>query len=160
MTTVDLLREDPACDTRFGAGLTPVTENPEPSRQQTGQELSAITARLGLSMRELADQIGVDRETIKRVFEGDPTVRERKWAEVDAKIRALDEEMGSERHKEPVSLPSPDDIVEIRATGNFGVDIVVRGPVSDLPQLEDAVFRLVKRMGGSAGGSADGNSNG
>lgn len=122
-------------------------------RQRTGQELRLIAARLGLdSASKIADAINEDRGMVGRVLRGED-VSARKWDTVEAKIRALDEEMGSERSEHE---QRQDDIVEIRATGNFGVDIVVRGPVSDLEQLEDAVYRLVKKMGGGASGSASG----
>jgi len=121
----------------------------ETDRQRIGRELSDIASRLGASDRDLARRFGVDRGTIVKVFDGDESVRPRKWAEVESKIRALDEEMDTERDEEPAE----EDIVEIRASGNFGVDIVVRGPVSDLAQLEDAVVRLVKRMSGGANGT-------
>jgi hypothetical protein len=36
--------------------------------------------------------------------------------------------------------------VEFRVSGNFGVDVVLKGPVDDLPAMEAAVNRLVERM--------------
>lgn len=54
--------------------------------------------------------------------------------------------------EERTSAPSPsgpaeaDEFVEFRLSGNFGVDVVVKGPVSDLAALEASVARLLREM--------------
>jgi hypothetical protein len=49
---------------------------------------------------------------------------------------------------EPSEAPpvSGEGVVEFRVSGNFGVDVVVRGPVRDLPALEASVNRILSRM--------------
>lgn len=124
-----------------------MTDDSETERQKIGQELQTLAAHLGLkSERAVANVTGVDRATIGKIYKGDESVRRGTIATVEAKLRSIDEEMGSERD-EVSQLPRPTDRrVTVRATGNFGVEFMVEGHVDDLPELEEAILKLVKRM--------------
>lgn len=37
-------------------------------------------------------------------------------------------------------------MVEFEVSGDFGVRVVVKGPVSDRAELEDSVLRLIRQM--------------
>jgi transcriptional regulator with XRE-family HTH domain len=105
-------------------------------------------AALGLSGRELAAQSGVARGTVSNALGG--TAGRGTYERLEKFLGDLEHEMESDAL--PSDTPkaptqSNNDLVEFRLTGNFGVDVVVRGPVSDLAELEAAVTRLMSRMG-------------
>jgi transcriptional regulator with XRE-family HTH domain len=114
-------------------GLRPVDD-------ETGRRLRDRRVRMGLSVRQLAEEARVDRARLAALEAGDPNVRATTIAKVDATLGRLEQEMGMDE-------PATDgDTVEFRVSGNFGVDVVVKGPVRDLPALEEAVNRILSRM--------------
>lgn len=109
---------------------------------ETGRRLRDRRIRMGISVRQLADAAGVDRGRLAKLEAGDGHVRETTVGKVDAALTRLEHEMGMED-----SDADPEaGIVEFRVTGNFGVDVVVKGPVRDLAALEDSVGRILSRM--------------
>lgn len=121
------------------------TDNTERARALTNR-----IAALGLSGRELAAQSGVARGTVSKALGG--TAGRGTYDRLEKFLGDLDHEMTSDAPT-PVAPDVPEtprnDLVEFRLTGNFGVDVVVRGPVSDLAEIEAAVTRLMARMGSS-----------
>jgi hypothetical protein len=151
MTTLGKIPRDAAISQDGQAGLPSVTSNHgerrqrQSERQHVGRELRRLAARIGLdSERKIADAIGEDRGMVGRVLDGDETVSARKWETVEGKIRGLDEEMGSERSE---GTAKGQHEVSFRLKGNFGVDLIVSGPVSDMAALEASVARLMRQMG-------------
>jgi hypothetical protein len=119
----------------------------ENERRLAGEQLDQIRINLGQSIRAMAEKIEVDRETLRRVFAGDPTVRASKWKMIEKRIHALDAEMSSERPPEPAKDPA--EVVEFRvepAAGQPGATVTLRGSISDLPALQEAVERLIESM--------------
>jgi hypothetical protein len=47
--------------------------------------------------------------------------------------------------------PNELDLVEFQVAGNFGVRVVVKGPVRDRRELEETVMRLIGRMQANEG---------
>jgi transcriptional regulator with XRE-family HTH domain len=106
--------------------------------------------RLGLSGRELSEQSGIARGTVSNALGG--TASRGTYDRLEKYLADLDDD--SDPEFQPATTPATPtrqdhDLVEFRLTGNFGVDVVVRGPVSDLAELEAAVTRLMARMGSS-----------
>lgn len=111
---------------------------------ETGRRLRDRRVRMGLSVRQLAEQAGVDRGRLAKLEAGDPNVRETTIGKIDGALARLEQEFGM---NDPDPQPAADDgVVEFRVTGNFGVDVVVKGPVRDLPALEESVNRILSRM--------------
>ena len=107
--------------------------------------IKARRNRLGMSLRDLEKESGVNRATITSVEQGDKNVRP---ASVKAITAALD------RLEAEISGPYDDDasrIVTFRLQGNFGVDVTLQGPVDNLDELEASVTRLLKSMGDASG---------
>lgn len=106
---------------------------------ETGSQLRDRRLRLGMSVRQLAEEADVDRGRLAALEAGEP-VRETTTAKVRAALDRLDEEIGMDTGDENGRE------VEFRVRGNFGVDVVVRGPIEDIAALEASVARLVGQM--------------
>lgn len=106
-----------------------------------GESIRARRVRLGIGVKPLAMRAGVDRGTLAAIEAGDERARETTYAAVERALELLEQEMGIE----PAGGNSAD-VVEFRVAGNFGVDVVVKGPIRDLPALEASVARLMERL--------------
>lgn len=110
-----------------------------------GAQIRERRERLGIGIKPFAERVGVDRGWLARVEKGEAeNVRESSYAQVERALSDLEQEMGVVA--EP-SAPEPGtQMVTFRLSGNFGVDVVVRGPVSDVDALEASVARLLREM--------------
>lgn len=110
-----------------------------PTRDERGRIIAEKLAALGLSQRAFYKHTGIDRDTLVRAIDGDETVRPTSLMKIETALDKLEEEMSSERD----GMPS--EIAEIHVTDG-GREIVVRGPVSDLRELEESVARLMLKL--------------
>lgn len=122
------------------------TRNAEHSVPMSGETRGhAIKQRMdaiGISTRELADRIGMDRKTIARVIEGGEGTRPTTYSALEVALDRLEEELGMD-----ADTASPKaGVVEFRVSGNFGVDVVVNGPVENIAELRAAVADLIREM--------------
>jgi transcriptional regulator with XRE-family HTH domain len=126
----------------MSAVAIPVTFDPVSAGR--ADQVRARRVRLGLSVKELALRAGVDRGTLASLEAGDERVRDRTFGAVERTLDQLETEMGIEA---PNNNGSPSaDVVEFRVSGDFGVDVVVKGPVRDMDALEASVSRLLDRL--------------
>lgn len=114
-----------------------------------GEEIRDRRTRLGMTIKDLAAQAGIDRGWLSKI-EKDQLEGERRDSTVGAILRTLDrleEETGAGDHAGASVVGDPgDDLIEFTIEGNFGVRAVVRGPVRDMAQLKEAVTSLVREM--------------
>lgn len=106
----------------------------------TGGRIRERRARLGLSVKELAERAGVDRDTLSNLEAGGNA----RLQTVRSIERALSE-METEPSVQPVGDPD-DGLVEFVVEGHFGVRAVVKGPIRDIDKLQEAVGRLIAGM--------------
>ena len=95
--------------------------------------------RLGLgikSVREFAERSGVSREAVTAAENG--TASNRTYGRLEAWLSRAEHAEAAEARDEAQ--------VEFRVSGGLGVDVVVRGPVADLDQLEASVTRLIREV--------------
>ena len=128
-----------------GAMLRPVADN---DRRLRGDAIKSRLAAIGISQRTFADKADIDRKTLSNAIEGDPTVRPQNLDRIEAALLDLEQEMGMDEDSTKAS-----GVVEFKVTGNFGVDVVVAGPVENLMELEEAVARLIETMDKRPGAS-------
>jgi transcriptional regulator with XRE-family HTH domain len=128
-----------------GAMLRPVADD---DRRLRGDAIKSRLADIGISQRAFADKADIDRKTLSNAIEGDPTVRLQNLDRIEAALLDLEQEMGMD--DDPAKAPG---VVEFKVTGNFGVDVVVAGPVENLMELEEAVARLIQTMDKRPGAS-------
>lgn len=103
-----------------------------------GQNIEERRIKLGMSRKGLAEAAGVDRGRLAAAEAGNPAVRPTTLRAITSTLDRLEQEMGMDDPE--------DDLVEFRVSGNFGVDVVVKGPVRDMQALEESVARIVRRM--------------
>lgn len=106
-----------------------------------GQRIKRRREALGLDVIDLAQQAKVDRGQLARIEAGE--VQRPRHSTIHAIESALDRlevEMGG-----PYDSPEPRQVT-FRIQGNFGVDVVVQGPVDDADELERVVERLILGM--------------
>jgi DNA-binding XRE family transcriptional regulator len=111
---------------------------------EAGRRIRERRTRLRMTVKDLASRAGVDRGRLAKLEVGDPAVRATTIGAVEAALDEV-EQLTSDL---PAPLAPQDDsgMVEFRVSGNFGVDVVVKGPVQNLDALEASVSRLVARM--------------
>lgn len=110
----------------------------------TGDRFRERRERLNLTQEQLAVEAGIKSyETVGAVEKGKGSVSSRRRI-ADALAR-LEAEGGTEAPGVP-DEPSPLHLMEVEVTGDFGVRVVVKGPVDDSAELEEFVLRLVRGM--------------
>lgn len=111
--------------------------------ESRGAAIERRLGELGVGFREFEAKTGINRKTLGRAIHNDPTVRENTYKLIEdwidtteaANRGLMDQGVGA-------------DIVEFRLSGNFGVDVVVKGPIRDKLALEESVARLLREMRG------------
>ena len=112
---------------------------------EEGNRVRERRERLGMSKSDLAAEAKVNRNTLAAIEAGDSFNRTT-LAKIERALDALEEEAG-------IGSPEPrqvggEDLIEFRLSGNFGVDVVVKGPIKDRAELESAVAHLIREMRG------------
>lgn len=118
-------------------------------RRLRGDAIKSRLDAIGVSERAFADKADIDRKTLANAIKGESSVRPQNLARIEAALLDLEEEIGM---GEDPAAKSPG-VVEFKVTGNFGVDVVVAGPVENLMELEEAVARLIETMDKRPGAS-------
>lgn len=112
----------------------------------TGDRFRERRMKLNLTQAELAAEAGIKSyETVGAVErgEGSPTSRRR----IDDALTRLEAEVGIHAPA-PVEQPPAGQphLIEFEVTGDFGVRVVVKGPVENAAELEASVARLIRDM--------------
>lgn len=106
---------------------------------ETGRQLRDRRVRLGMSVRQLAEEASVDRARLAALEAGDQNVRATTVGKVDATLSRLEAEMGVD--EEPALVEELTFIVEGK-----DVTVTVRGPVTDREALKRDVADLIRTM--------------
>lgn len=107
------------------------------SNENPGDRIRRRRTALGMTVKALAEKAGVDRGRLADIERG-AQAREATIGAIEAALDDFESETG---HDEP-----GEGLVTFRLSGNFGVDVVVQGPVGNLDELERSVARLVQSM--------------
>lgn len=104
--------------------------------------------RLGIKSQsdaaELSKKKGmyVSRDAIMAAENPEGSASDATYQRLEAFYDAVDEETG---HDEP-DVGENQNLVTFDISGNFGVEVTVKGPVADLDALEKSVARLIREM--------------
>jgi len=109
------------------------------SNETRGKALRERRIARGIkSVRKFAEVTGVSRDAVTAAEEG--TASAGTYERLEAWLDSFDEETGHD-------VAEPPGPVRFRLSGNFGVEVVVEGPVENIAELEASVARLIQRMG-------------
>ena len=95
----------------------------------------------GLSVNQLHKESGVSREAIAAAE--DDEASDLTYSKLEKWLDNFDQETGSET---PPADTAPR-VVTFTVSGNFGVDVVVSGPVDNIDELRQTVEKLMRGMG-------------
>lgn len=121
-----------------------------PVDREVGRRIKERRTRLGMHVIDLAERAGIDRGRLAEIEKGKAAnTRDTTIARIERALDALEHEMSIDVDLPPgvrrVGDPA-EGIVEFTVEGNFGVRAVVKGPISDLDQLQEAVAKLIAGM--------------
>lgn len=107
-----------------------------------GESIKRRRIALGMTVKALADAAGVDRGRLSAIEDG-AKARTSTLGAIEAALSRFEEEIAGpyDENDEPGG-----GLVTFRMSGDFGVDVVVQGPVENLAELEQSVDRLIQRM--------------
>ena len=91
-----------------------------------------------MTVKALAERAGVDRGRLAAIEDG-ATARPATLGAIEKALAALEDELSG-------PYDNSGRLVTFRLSGDFGVDLVVEGPVDNLPELESSVERLIQKM--------------
>lgn len=101
-----------------------------------GATIKSRRESAGMTVVDLAGETGVARQTIARAEEGQAS--RSTYRQLEAWFDRFDEETGANA---PTS-----EIIEFEVSGDFGVRVVVRGPITNAEDLERSVARIVRSI--------------
>jgi hypothetical protein len=127
--------------------LAPMTE---PDLRPRINELNRRREEIGVSVERLSRQAGYKSEQTWRDLRNGT----RPLATLEKFESALDwiEEHAHEPETTPVTS-SPEGLIEFEVTGDFGVRVIVRGPVANAEELERAAAKIIRDIRGAQGPS-------
>lgn len=132
--------------------LTPMTTD-EPAETR-GKAIRRRMSSLGLNTTGLAIEAKLDRGTVGRAMKDTPTTQEATYDRIEATLDRLEHELG---HGGPDAVLSTEQgLIEFEVTGDFGVRVVVKGPIENAAELEESVARLIRDIRNSGDVTADG----
>lgn len=113
--------------------------------QTIGAQINRRRTRLGMSVKALADAAGVDRGSISKI-EREGTGRDSTVGAINNALDQLETEMGVDLPAASESALEAEGLVEFSVAGDFGVSVIVKGPVRDIAELEAAAARIIDRL--------------
>lgn len=112
---------------------------------EVGAEVKTRRERLGLTIRDLAAEAGVSRDTISDLESGRKDFRQLTLSKIQRALDRLEEEAGIGAPT-PVLHSTEAGLVELDLTIEPGARAVVKGPVENLPQLREQLELLVRHI--------------
>ena len=116
---------------------------------ERGQRIQQRLDALRMTARQFHEQTGISRDTLRKAIAGDPSVRANTYEQIETKLDGFEKQ--AEGFEGLKGRKPEDDLIEFELSGNFGVRVVVKGPLRDQAALEESVARLIREM------RADGN---
>ena len=100
--------------------------------------------RLGMDKQDLANEAGVNRNTLAAIERGDSFNRTT-LAKIERALDQLEQEAGINAPPPPESSPGSD-LIEFDISGDFGVHVVVKGPIHDAELLQRQVLGIIREI--------------
>lgn len=113
---------------------------------QRGQRIQERLDALRMTARQFHELTGISRDTLRKAIAGEPSVRSNTYEQIENKLDGFEKQaegFGGLKSQDP-----EDDLISFELSGNFGVRVVVKGPIRDQEALEASVARLIREMRG------------
>lgn len=125
-----------------------------------GARIRARRTALGMGATKLAKMAEVSREHLSMVENGHKVPTPEWVRRLELAMDRYERETGQDEPEEQaVETPEPiaaPHVVRIKVEGVYGAKaLVVEGPVDDLPALEAAVDRIMRRLANEGGGARE-----
>lgn len=127
---------------------------------QQGAGFKERRTAIGMSVNALAKRAGVDRGSLT-ALEAGGHVRDTTVAAVERTLADLEHELGMDEPSQVAGEPVAEKphVVRFEVQGVYGARaLIVEGPVDDLPALEAAVDRIMRRLAGEESATQEGSS--
>lgn len=103
-----------------------------------GDEVRARRQHLGMTIKDLATEAGLSRDTLSDLESGS-SHRTLTLTKVQRTLDSLEGESGA-------SAPRSDGLIEFSLSAAPDIRVSLRGPVSDMEELENSIYRLVRKI--------------
>lgn len=111
-----------------------------------GQSIERRRIKHGLSGRRLAKLAGMDPATLRDAEADSESTTDLTYSRIFRALDDFEHETSSEAEEAAEESAAGAGLVEFRVSGNFGVDVTVKGPIADLPELKAAVADLIREV--------------
>lgn len=112
-----------------------------------GERVRERRERLGMDKKQLAEESGVNRNTIAAIEKGESFNRTT-LAKIERTLDTLELESGIDAPPAQIAA-NEQDLVEFRIEGVLGVQaVVVKGPVKDVREFEGSIARILRQAQG------------
>lgn len=115
--------------------------------ENEGRRVRERRLRLGMTIDDLASEADVSPDTLGDFEAGNRTPRELTVSKVLSALDRIEEEVGLHAPPQPAQ-PSPlgEGFIEFDVSGDFGVHIIVKGPVTDADILQRQVIGIIREI--------------
>lgn len=108
-----------------------------------GKRIRDRRSALGMSQEDLAREAGVNRDTVGAIENG-LGFRRSSLTKIEEALSRIEKEAGMDAPA--VSGAEGSDLIEFDVTGDFGVHVVVKGPVRDAELLQRQVIGIIREI--------------
>lgn len=131
-------------DVTDAADSRAVTSN-EGNGDDRGAEIQRRFDDLGISDREWHSTTGIDRKTLNRAIDNDPRTRSSSYTAIESWLDKLEAKFAGKAVAQE-SPPIDSGLIEFDITGDFGVHVVVKGPVMDADLLRRQAVEVIREI--------------
>jgi len=120
--------------------LRTVEEEGETRGERAARRMNA----LGYNYSSLGKEAGgMNRQTVKRALTDWPKTGATTWRLIESALDRLERSHGMNGGPDAV-MSTDEGLIEFEVSGDFGVRVVVKGPIGDADALERSVARLIR----------------
>lgn len=121
--------------------LAPMTDD-DTTDDSRGGKIKDRMRSIGLTNKAMAKEARMDRQTVARAIVNDPATTRTTYERLEGCLDRLERELG---HGAPDAVMSTEQgLIEFEVSGDFGVRVIVKGPIENATELEESVARLIR----------------
>ena len=127
-----------------------------PMKEDRGAAIGRRMKEAGMGPTDLAEYAKVSRGLVYRVLGDREGVRDNSYTRLEHALDDFERDTGMDEGAPAAVMSTEEGLVEFEVTGDFGVRVVVKGPVRDAMELEASVARLIKDIRSKGEGATGG----